>query len=85
MKFSDLKAALEVATPLEKSLPTGVRGLRSVAPKYSAEQIEHGASMALAHGAIDAQTATAISSALALGGPGSIPQNIISVLEGRGG
>lgn len=84
MKFSDLKATLEVAESLEKSLPTGVRGLRSAAQRYSAEQIERGSMAALQAGVIDSQTATAINSALALGGAGAIPDNVIAVLEGRG-
>lgn len=82
MKFSDLKAALEVATPLEKSLPTGVRGLRSASP-YTAEQIQGAAQMALAHGAIDAESAATIQSALNLAGPVGVPAALLAKLRGE--
>ena len=73
-----------VSASMSKSLPTGpVRGLRGPAPKYSVAQVEAGASAALAHGAIDARVATAISASLAMGGVAAIPSNIMAILEGR--
>jgi hypothetical protein len=78
LNFDDVKRLVGAEEVLVKS-----HGLRMAAPKYSAEQIEGAAAMALAHGKLDANTATAISATLALTGPSGIPQNIISVLEGR--
>lgn len=86
MTLEDLKAIVGIAEPeaLAKNLPAAVRGLRMAAPKYSAEQIEGPAQMALAHGAIDAETAATIQSALNLAGPHGVPAALIRALEGNG-
>jgi hypothetical protein len=70
---------------LKKSLGSGgtVRGLRSVAPKYTAEQIERGASAALQAGVLDPETAGVISSLLAIGGAAAVPSAVIRALEGQ--
>ncbi|MGF6880376.1 hypothetical protein [Paraburkholderia sp. MM5477-R1] len=80
------RVAKEIATtaPLAKSLPTGpVRGLRMAAPQYSAEHVEGAAQMALAHGAIDAQSAQMIANSLALGGVGAVPSALMAKLRGE--
>jgi hypothetical protein len=69
---------------LAKNLPTGVRGLRMAAPKYSTAQVEAGASAALAAGAIGGELAQQIASALTMGGVGAVPAHVIAFLEDQG-
>lgn len=60
-----------------------VRGLRMAAPQYSVEHVEGAAQAALAHGAIDAQSAQVIANSLALGGVGAVPSALMAKLRGE--
>ncbi|CAD6514118.1 hypothetical protein LMG28727_00844 [Paraburkholderia kirstenboschensis] len=78
------KKVVATSEKLAKSLPIGpVRGLRMAAPQYSAEHVEGAAQMALAHGAIDAQSAQVIANSLALGGVGAVPSALMAKLRGE--
>jgi hypothetical protein len=70
---------------LAKSIGTGgpVRGLRMAAPQYSTEHVEFAAQAALAHGAIDAQSAQVIANSLALGGVDAVPRELMAKLRGE--
>jgi len=70
---------------LEKSLGSGgpVRGLRMAAPQYTVPQVEAAAGAALAHGAINAQSAQVIANSLALGGVGAVPSALMAKLRGE--
>jgi hypothetical protein len=84
MKFEDVKRVVGAHETLAKSLPAGpVRGLRMAAPQYSAEHVEYAAQAALAHGAIDAQSAQVIANSLALGGVGAVPSALMAKLRGE--
>jgi hypothetical protein len=76
MKFSDLKAALEVATPLEKSL-----GLRSAAPRFTEEQVSAASAAAMQAGVLSPEVCQHVASAMALGGVGAVPASIIDLLQ----
>ncbi|PNE56298.1 hypothetical protein A8H39_10835 [Paraburkholderia fungorum] len=69
---------------LAKSLPAGpVHGLRMAVPQYTVPQVEAAAGAALAHGAIDAQSAQVIANSLALGGVGAVPGALMAKLRGE--
>ena len=69
---------------LAKSISGGnVGGLRSAMPRYTVPQVEAAASAALAHGAIDAQSAQVIANSLALGGVGAVPRELMAALRGE--
>lgn len=69
---------------LAKSMGGGnLGGLRSAAPQYSVPQVEAAAGAALAHGAIDAQSAQVIANSLALGGIGAVPSALMAKLRGE--
>jgi hypothetical protein len=84
VNFSYVKRVVGAHETLAKSLPNGpVRGLRMAAPQYSAPQVEAAAGAALAHGAIDAQSAQLIANSLALGGVGAVPSALMAKLRGE--
>jgi hypothetical protein len=84
VKFEDVKRIVGAHETLAKSLPTGpVRGLRMAAPQYTTPQVEAAAGAALAHGAIDAQSAQVIANSLALGGVGAVPSALMAKLRGE--
>ena len=58
-------------------------GMRSAMPRYTAPQVEAAAGAALAHGAIDAQSAQVIANSLALGGVGAVPRELMAKLRGE--
>lgn len=69
---------------LAKSISGGnLGGLRSAMPRYTAPQVEAAAGAALAHGAIDAQSAQVIANSLALGGVGAVPSALMAKLRGE--
>lgn len=77
------KTISTASAKLAKSLPTGVRGLRSAAPQYTVPQVEAAAGAALSHGAINAQSAQVIANSLALGGVGAVPRELMAKLRGE--
>ena len=58
-------------------------GLRMAPPQYTVPQVEAAAGAALAHGAIDAQSAQVIANSLALGGVGAVPSALMAKLRGE--
>ncbi|MFM0451680.1 hypothetical protein PQR21_14935 [Paraburkholderia nemoris] len=69
---------------LAKSISGGnTGGMRSAMPRYTAPQVEAAAGAALAHGAIDAQSAQMIANSLALGGVGAVPRELMAKLRGE--
>ncbi|MGF6994652.1 hypothetical protein [Paraburkholderia sp. GAS32] len=69
---------------LAKSISGGnMGGLRSAMPRYTTPQVEAAAGAALAHGAIDAQSAQVIANSLALGGVGAVPRELMAKLRGE--
>jgi len=83
LSFEDVKRVVSAHEAMAKSLPAGVRGLRSAAPRYSSEQIEQATIAAMHAGMVDPETAGVLSTLLSTAGPAGIPSAVIRLLEGQ--